>query len=597
MAALATDAAALHGDRTALRYKGDDSWVDESYADLGRISSEIARGLMALGIEPGDKVAILSNTRPEWTSADLGILSAGATLAPVYQTNSPDECQYVLEHSEARAAFCEDASQLAKVEQVRTQCPRLDHLIAFEDAGPGGSISLDELRARGKDVSQDELDARVRGVGDDDICVYIYTSGTTGPPKACMLTHANYRANIDMVRAGYPAGADDVFYAFLPLAHALTRLLQMYVLDLGATLAYWQRDMRQVPADLGEVKPTQLPSVPRLYEKIYTTANAAVAEAGGLKARIFHWAIATGRRVRALERRGGRPGPLLRLQYRLADRQVLSKVRALFGGRLQYPVTGAAPIAPEILEFFDACGVTVLEGYGMTECTAVTAINTPDTLRFGTVGKALPGSELRIADDGEVLMRGPHVFKGYFKDEPATREAVVDGWLHSGDLGSLDTDGFLTITGRKKDLIITSSGKNITPTNIENALKQHRWISQAVVYGDRRSYLVALITLDPDEAPKLAEQVGADADPVKLAEHPGVRAEIQTVVDEVNERFARIEQVKAFTILDRDLSQAEGELTPTTKVKRAVVYEKYGDAFDRLYAESAPPRLIDRRPT
>jgi long-chain acyl-CoA synthetase len=325
--------------------------------------------------------------------------------------------------------------------------------------------------------------------------------------------------------------------------------------------------------------------VPRVFEKVHTKALSGVEEAGRLKRAIFHWALESGRRLREQERRGASPGALLRGRHALADRLVLSKVRGLFGPDIKLALTGAAPIAQDVLEFFDACGVLILEGYGMTETTAAATLNTQERFRFGTVGRALPGSEVSIAPDGEVLMRGPHVFAGYFKNDEATRETFTeDGWLQSGDLGSIDDDGFLRITGRKKDLIITSSGKNISAANLETALREIRWVSQAVVYGDNRSYLVALLTLDQDEAPALAARLGVPPDPASMAGDPRVHAALAQEVEYVNERFARIEQVKRFTVLDRDLTQEDGELTPTMKVKRAVVYREYADAFDALYA-------------
>jgi long-chain acyl-CoA synthetase len=358
----------------------------------------------------------------------------------------------------------------------------------------------------------------------------------------------------------------------------------MVVLDVGGTIAYWRGDPKVVLDDLAATRPTHVPSVPRVFEKVHTKALSGVEEAGRLKRAIFHWALETGRLVRELERAGGAPGAMLRRRHKLADRLVLSKVRGLFGPDIKLALTGAAPIPREVLEFFDACGVLVLEGYGMTETTAAATLNTQARFRFGTVGRALPGSEVSIAADGEVLMRGPHVFRGYYKNDKATRETFNEnGWLRSGDLGSIDEDGYLHITGRKKDLIITSSGKNISAANIETALREIRWVSQAIVYGDNRPYLVALLTLDPDEAPALAARVGVEPDLAAMAKDERVHAELARAVDEINTRFARIEQIKRFTILERDLTQEDGELTPTMKVKRAVVYREYADAIDALY--------------
>jgi long-chain acyl-CoA synthetase len=583
LAGLAASAAARRSG-VALRHKVAGRWDGISYPQLGEAVAEIAKGLIALGIERGERVSILSDTRPEWTLVDLGSLAAGATVAPIYQTNSAEECAYVLSHSEARLVFCEDDAQLAKVAAVREQCPALEHVVAF-DGSIDGSISLAELRELGRSVDQAALDARIGSVSPDDVATLVYTSGTTGPPKGCMLTHANIVATMDMYVERINFDDTHTVFMFLPLAHALARVAQMVSLDVGATIAYWERDPAKILENLAEVRPSHFPSVPRVFEKIYTAAESGMEDQTRVKRALARWALRTGREARQLERRGGRLGPLARRRYRLADRLVLSKVRALFGGELQLALTGAAPIARDVLEFFDSCGIPVLEGYGMTESCAASTLNSMGEQRFGTVGKPLPGSKVKIAGDGEILMHGPHVFRGYYKDADATADVLADeGWLRTGDLGRLDDDGYLSIIGRKKDIIITSSGKNITPSNIENELKESRWISEAVVYGDGRPYLVALIALDPDELAALAARLGTEPDAADMARDDRVIAEIQAAVDEANSHFARIEQVKRFAILEHDLSQAAGELTPTLKVKRAVVYGRAADTIDNLYS-------------
>ncbi|MFL5909355.1 MAG: AMP-dependent synthetase/ligase [Gaiellaceae bacterium] len=573
-------AAERHAVTRALRWKEDGVLAEMTYDELGTAAREIARGLIALGVDGGDKVAVLGNTRPEWTLADLGALCAGAIVVPVYHTNSAAECQYVLEHSGARVVFCEDAGQVAKIEQVRAELPELEHVISMADGS--GDMPLDEVRARGGTVEPAAVEERVAAVAPDDVATLVYTSGTTGPPKGCMLTHSNLTSAIEMAveRLQLSGGS---FFLWLPLAHVLARLTELFSIHVGATLAFWQRDTAKLLDDVRESNPTHLASVPRMFEKIYAAATAGVAKQSRLRRAIFDWAIGTGRKVSEREQRGARVGGLLRRRHALADRLVLAKIRGLFGDRLGFAITGAAPIAPEVLSFFDAAGVPVLEGYGMTETSGAATVNTLAERRVGTVGRPLPRCEVRIAEDGEILLAGPHLFAGYFKNPEATAETVVDGWLHTGDLGLIDEDGFVHVTGRKKDLIITSSGKNITPSNIENALKESRWIAEAVAYGDRRPYLVALITLDEDERPKLAEMLGVDPDPAAMARDECVRAEIQKVVDAANERFARIEQVKRFAILDRELSQAEGELTPTMKVKRDVVNKRYAARIAAIY--------------
>ncbi len=572
-----------HADRPALRYRSGGRWVDVSYRELAEVVQEIALGLADFGIERGDRVSILSNTRPEWTYANFGILAAGAASVSIYQTNSPEECRYVLGHSESRVVFVEDAEQLGKVRQVQSELPNLELIVVLEPSGDtGDAISLADLRERGRGRDEAEFEERATGVGPDDTCLYIYTSGTTGPPKGCILTHGNYRAMCEMAESQGVLAQGEVVYLFLPLAHAFAILIQFIAIDLGATIAYWEKDPLKIIPNLSEVKPTYFPSVPRIFEKIYTQATAKIAEAGGFKEKVFWWSIGVGRRVRELEHEGGRPGFLLARQYAVADKQVLSKVRGLFGGELRQAVTGAAPIAKDILELFFACGVPVLEGYGMTETSTAATINTLEEYRLGSVGKPFPGVEMEIAEDGEVLLRGPNIFQGYYKDEQATAETLVDGWLHTGDLGYVDGDGFLFINGRKKDILITAGGKNITPANLENGLKQNRWISQAVVVGDRRPYLVALLTLDPDEAPAFAQRHG-----IAVEELPGsevMRAEIRRTVDAVNVEVGRVEQIKRFVVLPHDLTQETGELTPTMKVKRNVVSEKYERDIEAMYA-------------
>jgi long-chain acyl-CoA synthetase len=573
-----------HGPKRAVLYKDESGiWASKTYTEVGEIVRKLSLGLMDLGIDKGDKVALLANTRAEWSYFDFAALTAGAIVVPIYQTNSADECQYVLENSDAKAVVVEDDEQLEKVRQVKDACPKLEHVIRMTGSSDD-AISMDELAERGAAADPTAWEERWRSVTPDDICTFIYTSGTTGPPKGCVISHGNYRSMLDMIHAVNVIDEAEVTYLFLPLAHSFALLVQFGSFDLGATLAYWERDPLKIVPNLADVKPTYFPSVPRIFEKIYTAATAAVEKEGGLKKTVFDWAIGVGKKVRALERAGKRPNPILALQHRIADKQVLSKIRALFGGKLRLAVTGAAPINPEILKFFDAAGVLVLEGWGMTETSTAATVATPDDFKWGTVGKPFPGCEIKIADDGEVLARGPNIFKGYYKNEEATRETLVDGWLHTGDIGEIDADGFLKITGRKKDIIITAGGKNITPANLEAEIKQHPLVSQCVVIGDRRPYLVALVTLDPEEAIKFARENGLSEDLGAIASNEQVKAAIDAHVEKINEKFARVEQVKKVSILPHDLSQEGGELTPTMKVKRAVVADKYAGEIESLYS-------------
>jgi long-chain acyl-CoA synthetase len=547
-------------DGTALRWVDGDDWTDMSYADLVKVAREVAAGLIELGIERGDRVAIFSDTRAEWTMADLGIVLAGATVVPVYQTSSAEEAEHVLSDSEAKVVFVENDELLQRGREAAKELD-VEKFVVFEDG------DLDKLRKLGSERAS-EVDERIEAIEPDDVFTIIYTSGTTGPPKGCVITHGNYRANAEMLEQVSEIGDESLVYVFLPLAHALSRMTQMVALDLGACIGFWQRDKDKMLEDLRELKPTHVPAVPRIFEKIYEQARAEAD--GRLKGKVFDGAVEVGREVRTLERQGESPGPVLKAEYELADRQVLSKVRDVFGGNLEFALTGAAPVAREMLEFFDACGVLILEGYGSTETSAVVSANSPAEYKFGTVGRPLPGCEVKIAEaedsdesgKGEILVKGPHVFQGYHGLEDETKEVLDDGgWFHTGDLGTIDDEGFLTIAGRTKEIIVTSSGKNITPTNIEQKIAGSPAVSQAIVYGDDRPYLVALIAPEGD-----AE-----------------RDDVQKAVDAANSDLAKIEQVKKFALLERELSQDEGELTPTLKLKREAVYENFKDKIDELY--------------
>ncbi len=583
LADLLPRSAQLYGDAPAVRYKENGTWVDRSFNQVLETVRDLSLGLIDLGVEKGDKVSILANTRAEWTYFDFAALSAGAVVVPIYQTNSPEECRYVLENSDAKVVVVEDEEQLEKIRAVRDRLPMLEHVVRMTGSSDD-AISIGDLAARGAGHDAAEWEARWSSVSADDICTFIYTSGTTGPPKGCIISHGNYRAMLDMVNETSVIEDEDVTYLYLPLAHSFALLIQLGSFDLGATIAYWERDPLKIMPNLAELKPTYFPSVPRIFEKIYTAATSGMEKEGGLKKAVFDWAIGVGKKMRAVERDGRKPGFLLRKQYEFADRQVLSKIRGLFGGRLRLAVSGAAPINPEILRFFDAAGVLVLEGWGMTETSTAATISSPDDFKIGTIGKPFPGCEVKIAEDGEILVKGPNVFQGYYKNEEATRETIVDGWLHTGDIGEVDSDGFIKITGRKKDIIITAGGKNITPANLEAEIKQHPLVSQCVVVGDRRPYLVALVTLDPDEAAAYAGEHGLSEDSEQLASNPEVEAALNAHVEKINKNFARVEQVKKIAILPHDLSQESGELTPTLKVKRAVVAAKHETEIEQLYA-------------
>ncbi len=569
-----------HVGRRAVLVKRDGVWQDQSYAEVSAEIERLAVGFVSSGIQPGERVCILADTRPEWLVAGYALWCLGAVVVPIYPTNSSEECQWVAGNSGAVAVVVEDAAQLAKIEAVREALPAL-RTIFVVDAGDAGEgvVALDDIAASGGD--REEFVRRRNAVAPDDPALIIYTSGTTGPPKGCVLSHRNAMSLCSIVLEIETLLPGEVAYLYLPLAHVFAQIAQLAAFQVGATIAYYGGDTKQVIPELMEVHPDYLPSVPRIFEKLYALAMTQVPPE---QQDDLRRAVQIGVQVRALESRHEPVPDDLRVPFERADERVFSRVRALFGGKLREALSGGAPIAPEILEFFYAAGVPVMEGYGMTETMAVGTINLASAFRLGTVGRAAPSVEVRIAEDGEILMRGPHVFTGYWQNDSATREVLdEDGWLHTGDLGALDEDDFLSITGRKKDIIITAGGKNITPENLENDLKQSPFISQAVMYGDRRPFLVALVSLDAEAILPWAREHGQSEDPGDLAQSPDVQHLVQAALEDANSRYAQVEQVKRFAILDHDLAQETGELTPTLKVKRNVVYERYADIFERLY--------------
>lgn len=575
----------------AVRYLAprDGQWVPVTYRQTGEAVREIAGGLMALGLSRGDRSAILSSTRLEWVLADIGNIVGGFITVPIYPSSMPEQVEYILSHSGSRVVFVEDEAQWEKVAQVRGRLPALAAVVLLDGSAAGreGTIDLASLRKAGAAhlaVDPDAIDRRTEEIGPDDDLTIIYTSGTTGPPKGVVTRHRNYAFIVSSCLEAVPIRKGQTILHFLPLAHSLGRLEHFLSFDAMMVSAF-ARSIQTVADDLAAVRPEIMFSVPRLYEKFYARVAAKVEEEGGVKRKIFQWALRVGGEVSRRKQRREPVRGLLAVKARFAERLVFAKIRERLGGRLAFFVSGGAPLAPEIAEFFHAMGILILEGYGMTENSTVTAVNRLDHYKFGTVGKPLPGTEVRIAEDGEILIRGGHVFKEYFHDPQATAEAVdAEGWLHSGDVGTLDEDGFLRITDRKKDIIVTSGGKNIAPQNIENLLKTDPLISQAFVYGDRRKYLTALITLAPEEIGRWARENGlSDTDPALLARHPRVEAIMRQRVDALNRRLASFEQVKKFVLLGTDFSQETGELTPTLKVKRKVVTAKYGALLDALY--------------
>jgi long-chain acyl-CoA synthetase len=551
------DAVARGLDSPAYLVQEGQEWRPVSWTEAAAAVDEIAHGLLALGVRKGDAFGILASTRLEWVLFDFALGLIGAVGAPIYMNNSAKDAAYVAQHSEAVGVLCEDEEQRAKLAGLD-----LEHVLTFAD--------LPALRERGRAhaaVHPEAVDEAAAAVDENDLFTFIYTSGTTGPPKACMILHRNYYAMVDEVRQVQDfTVTDDVMLLYLPLAHNFGRCLTLLGAHIGYTIAFCP-DPYAVGEVLPAVRPTVFPSVPRVYEKVHTAVTAKFDEATGVKRRLIAWALKVGRRVSKLREAGHPVPPVLALQHRLADRLVYSKVKSRLGGNLRIGVSGGAPLAKEIIEFFAALDILILEGYGLTECTTGATINRPARYRFGSVGPALPGVELRVADDGEVLIKTDTVFGGYFKDEEATREILSDdGWLRSGDVGQLDEDGFLTITDRLKDILVTAGGKNVAPQNLENALKTHPVISQALVVGDRRPYIAALITLSENVDP-------AEAGPA-----------VQRAVDEVNSDLSRYEQIKRFTILPRDFTLEAGEVTPTLKLKRRVCHEHFANEIEDLYS-------------
>jgi long-chain acyl-CoA synthetase len=533
-----------------------DGWRPVSWDEAAERVEGLAQGLLARGVRHGDRVAILSRTRLEWILLDWAVMSIGAVVVGLYPTSSAKECEYILGHCEAVLAFTEDEEQTRKLVSIRGSLPTLREIIPFD--------WLEKLESDGRLARH----LKPEPIEEDDLATLIYTSGTTGPPKGCMLTHRNLVTAATCVVEGMNQPGD-ICLLFLPLAHSYGRLAHQAATHRGTTVAL-VTDVVRVPEALATVRPTVLPAVPRVYEKVHANTLGEIERAGGLRRRIGLWALGVGGRTSRAGREGSSVGGLLALQQRLAERLVFAKVRERLGGRLRVGVSGAAPLSTDVMEFFHALGVPVIEGYGLTETASSATVNEPGDFRIGTVGRPVEGAELRLADDGEILIRSDSVFAGYYKDPDATSAALThDGWLRTGDVGELDEEGFLRITDRKKDLIITAGGKNIAPQNLENALKTSRFVSQALVVGDRRPYITALVTLDD------AEVASSGRDPQEL---------VHELVAGVNRDRTRVEQIKRFVILPRDFSQEEGEVTPTLKLRRRVIHEHFADEIEKLYA-------------
>ncbi len=586
--------AAREAARPALRSKRVGAWETVTWAEWARRVRALAALLIARGVERGDRIAIFGNTREEWVTADVATMLAGAIVVPIYQTLIGEQAAYIMADSDASVLFCEDGSYVRRLLDVAPErVEKLRAIVTFEDthlrALPEGvrskTVSWRTLAAQGEPSGAElaAVSARAGAVTPSEVATILYTSGTTGDPKGVMLTHGAFAYETRVLADALEARPDDDQLLFLPMAHVFAKILFACSLRVGSCLTFAESLMKALDNAV-ETNPTFMACVPRLYEKIHAVAGEKAAEKGVVKKKVFDWATAVGVECARIEERGGRVTGGLAVQRRYADKLVLRQIRQLFGARLRVAISGGAPLARELAEWFWGAGVHVVEGYGLTETTAATNLNTPRAYRFGSVGRALPGTEVRTAEDGEVLLRGPNLMRGYWHREAETREAIdAEGWFHSGDIGAIDADGFLRITDRKKDLLVTAGGKNVAPQNIESLLKQSPWINHAAAFGDRRPYVVALVTLDPDAMARFARETGRDGDLARLAEDPEVRARVQLEVDAANRRLSQFETVKKFAILPSEFTVESGELTPTLKVRRKVIAERYAKVIDALY--------------
>ena len=557
------------------------AWKPTNWGTYSDQVTQAGRALIALGFKPGQTACILGFNRPEWAILDLATMGAGGAPAGIYTTCSPVEVRYIVAHAEAPIILVEDEGQWRKVQAEIANMPNLKHIVTMKGVPKidhGLVMTWDEFMAKGDEVEKEAYLARVEALEPDALATLIYTSGTTGPPKGVMLSNHNLAWTANVAIQITTITSTDCSLSYLPLSHIAEQMFTLHIPITTGARVYFAESIEAVPENLKEVQPTIFFGVPRIWEKFHAGITSKLKDATGMKAKLVKWAMKVG--WEANQRPGGHKG----LQYQLANKLIFSKLKPAIGmGNARVCVTGAAPIAREVLEFFASLDLVVLEVYGQSEDTGPTSFNTPAQYRFGSVGPAIPGVEVKIADDGEIMVRGPNVFMGYYKDPEVTAETLSGEWLHSGDLGAFDDDGFLNITGRKKDIIITAGGKNITPKNLEGSMKNHELIDEAVVIGDRRKYLSALITIDAEAGPAWAAANGEDASALHKSEK--LRASIQAHIDEMNAHYARVEQIKKFTVLHRNFTVEDGELTPTLKVKRSKVNDHFAEDIEAMYVE------------
>jgi long-chain acyl-CoA synthetase len=593
---------AARKDKTAAQVKVNGTWKDVTWGELASTAKKIAAGLVKHGVKPQEMVTIVSNTRLEWITADLGIQGAGATTVPVYQSSTADDAAFILNDAGVVAVIAEDAVQLRKLRGIKADIPGVRFVVAMTGpVEPGGwEITMEEFLRDGEaylKTNEAEVVARSSGLKTDDLLTIIYTSGTTGRPKGAMLTHDAMLYEAEAIRKIDLIGPDDVQYLFLPMAHVFAKVLETIWFAQGHVMAFWSGDMKKIVDELSEVRPTMMASVPRIFEKVHAKVSADVAATPGVAGKIAQWGLQQGEKAAKIEMSGGTPGGLAwTLAQKLVFKKLRAKLSARFGGRLRFFVSGGAPLGKDVAYFFKYAGVMICEGFGLTETSAASAVNMPGAVRIGTVGRPIPGTEFKVAADGELLIRGRGVMKGYWKRDDATKEAIdADGWFHTGDIGVIDADGYIRITDRKKDIIVTAGGKNVAPQNIEGQIKaKSSIIGQVVVHGDKRKFLSAVITLDEEALKAWAGSKGLSGDHKTLSQKPEVLAEVDRVMKEMNTILASYESIKKWKVLDHDFSvgdtpEQKGKpgaemLTPSLKVKRKAVNERYKDVFDDFYA-------------
>ena len=580
------DAVQQYGNKPALAHKPrGGTYQDISYTEFGASVDAFSKGLNALGVQKGDRIAILSENRPEWAISDFGILKAGAVNVPMFSTLTAAQVGYILKDSGAKIICVSTEKQLEKVTSIRDEVPTLEQVIIFDAIEGETQAGVIQFTAAcemaGEEVGSDSQE--------DEVATIIYTSGTTGNPKGVMLTHANFIFNLQACKSLIEVRETDVLLSFLPLSHVFERLGGHYVpLFSGAKIAYAESTFT-VAQNMKDVAPTVMLSVPRLYETMHERILRAVEEGSPLKQKIFHWGVSVGSAVSSAIQQGKKPSAILQLQQGIADKLVFAKLKAATGGRLRFFVSGGAALPQSIAEFFHAAGILILEGYGLTETSPVISMNHPEKWKFGTVGVSVPGVEIQIAEDGEILTRGPHVMKGYFNNASATAEVIdAEGWFHTGDIGIIDEAGFVKITDRKKNIIVLSNGKNVAPQPIESALVQSPFISQIMVIGSERKNLAALIVPNFDALKAWAADNSIDTDDLSaMLQTREVQQHIQSEIRSRLTDFADFEQVRRFTLLEKEFSQEDDEMTPTLKLKRNVIMEKYGDVIEGMYPEDS----------